>query len=164
MEILEGETLYKTLLQRYSKNPSGWSFSISPSRNHGFFDALVASPDESWQLKLDTIFKPAPFVMGARSEVEQKNLVSQSPVSFGFRRINPEHMAQFGAADDAAKLLAFLSSMKPVAPNAGGSYLEGPFLYSQARTIEMSRHQQTIDERLSSELLKLVRRRYPSYL
>ncbi|HEV2390208.1 MAG TPA: hypothetical protein VGS04_05735, partial [Nitrososphaerales archaeon] len=66
MEIFEGDTLYRMLLQRYSKNPRGWSFTVSPSSSGGFFDARVGGPEESWHLKLDTIYKPSPFVLGAK--------------------------------------------------------------------------------------------------
>jgi len=167
MEILEGEALYRTLLQRYSKNPRGWSFTISPSPLSGFFDARVGGPDESWHLKLDTIYKPSPFVLGARTDQDlSKN--SPAPLSFGFRKVSPQEAPALldDSQDGMDRLLAFLSSVNPVAPTGPGSYIQGPYVYTTRGKAagSMTRQQQTIDSRLSDEMRKLVRRRYPSYL
>ena len=165
MEILEGEALYRTLLERYSANPRGWTFTVSPSAHNGFFDARVGGPDESWHLKLDTIFKPSPFVLGAKTE-QDPSRGPIGPLSFGFRRVNPQEAP--GLLDDSpegmSRLLSFLSSVNPVAPTGPGSYIQGPYVYASrgpsAQSITME--QQTVDSRLSDEMRKLVRRRYPS--
>jgi hypothetical protein len=168
MEILEGDALYRVLLQRYSQNPRGWSFTISPSLNNGFFDARVGSPDESWHLKLDTIFKPSPFVLGAKTDQDQSKRPPAAPLSFGFRRVNPQEAPALldDSPEGMDRLLAFLSSVSPVAPTGPGNYIQGPFLFSGRGqpAASMTREQQSIDSRLSDEMLKLVRRRYPSYL
>jgi hypothetical protein len=166
MEILEGEELYRALLQRYSKKPRGWSFTVSQSPNNGFFDALVAGPDDSWQLKLDTIFKPSPFVLGSKTD-QTKSTSSGGPISFGFRRIDPQAVPALleGSAERMNKLLAFLQSTSPVAPTSSGNYLQGPFVFTTPGQVEgsLSVEQQSVDRRLSAEMLKLVRRRYPNY-
>ena len=167
MEILEGEAMYRTLLQRYSKNPRGWSFTISPSSRDGFFDARVGGPEESWHLKLDTIFKPSPFVLGARTD-QDLSRGPLAPLSFGFRRVSPQQAP--GLLDDSpegmSRLLAFLSSINPVAPTGPGSYIQGPYVYASRGPSAQSvtRDQRTVDSRLSDEMRKLVRRRYPSYM
>ena len=167
MEILEGEELYRALLERYSKNPRGWSFTVSPSATNGFFDARVGCPEESWHLKLDTIFKPSPFVLGAKTDRDTKG--PPSPISFGFRRFEPQDAPQLldDSPEGASRLLAYLTSVSPTVPIASGSYLQGPHLYSarpQVSGSSMTREQQRVDTRLADEMLKLVRRRYPSYL
>ena len=167
MEILEGEALYRMLLERYSANPRGWSFTISPSPRNGFFDAHVGGPEESWHLKLDTIFKPSPFVLGARTDHEVSK-GPPSPISFGFRRLNPQEAPLLldDTPDGMSKLLGYLSSVNPVVPAAPGSYLQGPYLYSNRPHVagsSMTREQQRVDTRLSDEMLRLVRKRYPSY-
>jgi hypothetical protein len=167
MEILEGEALYRMLLERYSKNPRGWSFTVSRSRSNGFFDALVGGPDDSWQLKLDTIFKPSPFVLGAKTDHDPSK-GSPTPVSFGFRRIEPREAPALldDSSEGMNKLLAFLSSVNPVAPTGPGNYIQGPFVFTNHGKggASMTREEQRVDSRLSDEMLKLVRRRYPSYL
>jgi len=166
MEILEGDALYRMLLQRYSKNPRGWSFTISPSPSNGFFDARVGGPDESWHLKLDTIYKPSPFVLGAKTDQDlSKN--SPAPLSFGFRRVDPQEAPALldDSQEGMSRLLAFLRTVNPVAPTGPGNYIQGPYVYTSRGKAagSMSREQQSVDGRLSDEMLKLVRRRYPSY-
>ncbi|HVC26717.1 MAG TPA: hypothetical protein VND40_01010 [Nitrososphaerales archaeon] len=167
MEILEGDALYRMLLQRYSKDPRGWSFTISPSPSNGFFDARVGSPDESWHLKLDTIYKPSPFVLGAKTD-QDLSMNSPASLSFGFRRVNPQQAPALldDSQEGMGRLLAFLSTVNPVAPTGPGSYIQGPYVFnSRGRTAgSMTREQQSVDSRLSDEMRKLVRRRYPSYL
>lgn len=166
MEILEGDALYSALLQRYSKNPRGWSFTISPSPTNGFFDARVGGPDESWHLKLDTIYKPSPFVLGARTE-EDFSTGSPAALSFGFRKVNPQQAPALldDSQEGMDRLLAFLSRASPVAPTAPGSYIQGPYVFtSRARGGSMTRDQKSVDGRLSDEMRKLIRKRYPSYL
>ena len=68
MELLSGEALSKYLLEKYSRNPKGWNFTIAPAAKDNFFDALVSGPEENWQLKIDSIFKPSPIVLGAKVE------------------------------------------------------------------------------------------------
>ncbi len=167
MEILRGDALQKMLLRRYSRNPKGWSFTISRSHDNGFFDAFVVAPDDSWQLKLDTIFKPSPFVLGAKVEMDQSKLKPLSPLSFGFRKIEPDDASAL--LDDSPggteRLLAFLSSLKPVAPSAGGDYIQGPFVFANERTMgaAMTGEQEDVGRKLSQEMLRLLRQRYPGY-
>jgi len=165
MEILEGEALYKLLLQKYSKRPEGWSFTVSQSPRNGFFDALVGGPEDSWHLKLDSIFKPSPFVLGARTEQDSsKN--PMTPISFGFRKIEPQQTPFLldGSPEGMARLLAFLSSSRPVAPTMPGDFIQGPVLFTGRDQIgQATGMRQAVDRRLSEEMLKLVRRRYPNY-
>jgi hypothetical protein len=166
MEVLEGDELYRMLLQRYSRNPRGWSFTISPSPSNGFFDARVGGPDESWQLKLDTIYKPSPFVLGAKTD--QGLSKSSNSFPFGFRRVDPQQAPALldDSQEGMNRLLAFLSTVNPVAPTGQGSYIQGPYLFTNRgrAASSMSREQQSVDSRLSDEMRKLVRARYPSYL
>jgi hypothetical protein len=166
MEILQGDALYRLLLQRYSKDPRGWSFTISPSPSDGFFDARVGSPDESWHLKLDTIYKPSPFVLGAKT-ARDASTSPPSPLSFGFRRVDPQAAPALldDSQDGMGALLAFLSTVTPVAPTGPGGYIQGPYLFTSRRTAaSMTREQRSVDSRLSDEMRKLVRSRYASYL
>lgn len=164
MEVLDGEDLYNLIYRRYTKDQRGWSFTISPSDRHGFFDALVTNPEEGWHLKLDTIFKPSPIVIGARMEGTP---VPRSPVNgfpFGFRELQPSWLEQFGPHEGPGlppQLTAALASMKPVVPRRGRVYAQGPFVLSGKRAAPKDLLE--LDERLSSEMLRRVRYRYPGY-
>lgn len=167
MEIFEGDALYRILLQRYSKNPRGWSFTISPSPSNGFFDARVGGPEESWHLKLDTIYKPSPFVLGAKTE-QGLSAGSRAPLSFGFRRVDPQEAPTLldDSREGISRLLAFLSTVSPVAPTGPGDYIQGPYVFANRgpATGSMTKEERSVDSRLSDEMRKLVRRRYSSYL
>jgi hypothetical protein len=162
MEILDGDVLYELIFRRYSKNPRGWSFTVSPSSSHGFFDALVQSPEEAWQLKFDTIFKPSPLVLGASTNIQSAKRRQSRPMQFGFRELDRSLRAEIeNGGGRSNKLAAFLASMDPVVPKRGGSYAEGPFVLAPASKLD--RTQSKLDERLSSEMRKLFQRRYPGY-
>jgi hypothetical protein len=167
MEILEGAALYRMLLERYSKDPRGWSFTISPSPSHGFFDARVRGHDEAWHLKLDTIYKASPFVLGAKTDQDLSD-GSPAPLSYGFRRVDPREAPAIldDTQEGMNRLFAYLSSLSPVAPTDPGNYFQGPFVFSSRGRpgASMTREQRRIDSKLSDEMLKLVRRRYSSYL
>ena len=127
---------------------------------------MSGGPDESWHLKLDTIFKPSPFILGARTVHDARP--PPSPLSFGFRRVDPRQAA--AVTDDSQEgmsaLLAYLSTVNPVAPTGPGSYIQGPVVFaSRGRpAASLTREQQSVDSRLSDEMRKLVRSRYSSYL
>jgi hypothetical protein len=166
MEILDGDVLYDLIFKRYTKDQRGWSFTLSPAAKHGFFDALVANRDETWQLKFDTLFKPSPLVIGATIESETPS-ARVNPFPFGFREIRPSWAEQLGSQEQGVtlprQLAAVLASLKPVVPRPGRSYAQGPFVLSGRGPTPRMGSQAEVDDRLSSDLLKLVRNRYPSY-
>ncbi len=162
MEILEGDSLSRILLQRYLKEPRDWNFVISPSRV-GFFKALVYNKSEAWQLKFDSIFKPTPIILGAQTEPLQ-NFESASPVSFGYRRLDLRIALALlrGPTSDAPDLMSIMS-LEPIVPREGGSYAKGPFVFTNHDSPKFSDEQKALDERLSSELRRRLQTRYPSY-
>jgi hypothetical protein len=174
MEILEGQTLADVLLRRYSKDPRGWSFIVAPARAHGFYDAIVASPDQSWHLKMDSVFKPAPLIVGARTEVDHGRVDSLSPTSFGFRELDPSMIVKFLSSsygseggrpepDGLGPKLESLLGLEPVVPRPGRSYAQGPFVLSPQKIVGSSERETSVDDRLTSDLLRLFRIRYPAY-
>ena len=167
MDLLEGKDLKRRMVESYSRNPKGWSFVLSPSPRFGFFDAAVSGPDMSWMLKLDTLFKPSPIVIG--SEVEAFPRRPRGPFSYGYRALPPELALQIMAGEEAgprertlAGLLSVLKS-EPVAPETGRTYAEGPLMLAPPGQVSLSRSQKETDDRLSSEMRRLLRLRYPTY-
>lgn len=167
MEILKGTALSKHLLEKYAKNPKGWSFTISPANKDAFFDALVSSPEENWQLKIESIFKPTPVVLGAKIEGEPKNVPIGSLPSYGYRRLDPEALLKFlneqEEGEEDPSLSKLISSIEPTAPLPGASYAQGPFVFSNQRFAGLSDSQKKLDEKLGSELKNLMREKYLSY-
>jgi hypothetical protein len=168
MEILEGEILRRRILESYSKNPRGWNFVISPSLKNGFYDAVVSGPGKAWMLKIDSIFKPFPTVLGSQTEADVKK--PENPFDYGYRRLSPElaqQMLEGEGPDPRDRTLAsFLSVLrsKPVVPEVGRSYAEGPFILASPAKFGLTRSQRDIDAELASEMNRLLRRRYPAYV
>src|SRR5487761_1198153 len=173
MEFLEGRTLSKHLLEKYSKNPAGWSFTMFPSSKEDsrFFGALVSGPDETWQLKIDSIFKPNPMMLGTKVEVDPSRVKPLGPVPYGYRKIDRSLIRQLvkaleeEAREDGRRmdLGRILGPIDPVVPKSGEAYAEGPIVLTGRESAGISDVQKQLEDRLSSELRKLMRNRYQSY-
>ncbi len=168
MEFLSGPALSKYLLEKYAKNPRGWNFTVAPSSRETFFDALVSGPEESWQLKIDSIFKAAPLVLGAKID-EPKKPVSPPLPSYGYRKLDPAIMMKIlrEASEEkeaSANILdKILGSLEPTAPIEGASYAEGPFVFTNQKILGISDAQRKLDERLTFGIKNLMRERYLGY-
>jgi len=165
MKFLEGENLRKRIFQSYSKDPAGWSFVVSPSERSGFYDASVSGPQGAWALKIDSLFKPQPIVLGSPTEQSQQ---SPDSVPYGYRKIPPELIAEMLGEESRprekamAGLLSVLKS-KTVIPEEGRAYAHGPFVFTGPRKVDLSERQRELDDRLTSEMHRLLRARYPAY-
>jgi hypothetical protein len=166
MEILRGQALSKYLLEKYAKNPKGWDFTIAPAAKDNFFDALVSWPEENWQLKIESIFKPTPTILGAQVEASEKSKIRGRIPSYGYRKIEPEVLLKLLAEHEESEDDSFsklISSLEPTSPEPGASYAQGPFVFTNKKIIGVSDNQKKLDEKLSSELRNLMREKYLSY-
>jgi hypothetical protein len=181
MEILQDSTLAKYLFEKYSSNPKNWNFIISTtSLRDGFFDATVSNTDEVWQLKIDSIYKPLPIVLGTRVDVDStkiENGISNDVAPFGYRKLDPPIIMnllrklteeqQTNAAtkeqDVNAQFNSLLGSLEPVKPVSGRKYAYGPFVYTERNLIGSDEYQKHIAEKLSFKLRDDLRKRYSSY-
>ena len=168
MELLEGEGLRRRMLEGYSRNPKGWSFTVSPSLSFGFYDAVVSGPDGTWMLKIDSRFKPLPTVLGSLAEGGGRPQPG-SAFPYGYRRLPPGLVLRLlGGEGSAPKevMSASLASVlrsEPTVPEAGRSYAEGPIVLTTPGTVSLSENQKEVDARLSSEMRRLLKSRYPAY-
>ena len=166
MELLEGWALRKKILESYSRDPKGWSFVVSPSKS-GFFDAAVSGPEGAWMMKIDSLFKPYPIIIGSPAETLPRMPGRTFP--YGYRNLPPDVALQILGGEGAgsrdrtmAGLLSLLKS-EPVVPQVGGSYAEGPLVLTGPREVSLSESQKEVDGRLASEMRRLLRLRYPAY-
>ncbi|MDV3278010.1 MAG: hypothetical protein LYZ69_06025 [Nitrososphaerales archaeon] len=166
MKLLEGENLRRRIFQSYSKDPTEWSFVISPSPKFGFYDAVVSGPHGAWVLKIDSLFKPLPIVLGSPTEANPPK--PSGPFPYGYRKLPseliPEMLGGEGYPRDrvTAGLLSVLRS-KTVIPEEGRSYAHGPFIFTGPQKVGLSEHQRELDDKLTSEMRRLLRIRYPAY-
>ena len=178
MEILEDRDLAKYLFDKYSTNQRKWNFIISTSPvKDAFFDAIVSNPDEVWQLKIDSIYKPNPLVMGTKtttdSTIIEKKLENTS--QFGYRKLESnvlknlrtiseeENNNSINTMDVNFRINSLLSSLDPVKPIKGHNYLYGPFIFTEKKMAKFNNKQDEISEKLSYRMHENIRRKYSSY-
>ncbi len=143
----------------------------SSKEDSGFFGALVSGPDETWQLKIDSIFKPNPMMLGTKVEVDPSRVKPLGPVPYGYRKIDRPLIRQLmkaleeEAREDGRRmdLGRILGPIDPVVPKSGETYAEGPIVLTGRESAGISDVQKQLEDRLSSELRKLMRNRYQSY-
>lgn len=179
MEILQEGELAQYLFNRYSSNPKNWNFiiSVSPIRD-SFFDAIISNSDEVWQLKIDSIYKPYPIIMGAKVDNDfsklEKRIDNTTP--FGYRNLETNKIMNF-LKDLTEKqnsnsikeievnrhLHSLLSSIEPVKPVVGKDYLYGPFLFTEKRLTNFDKNNEKVSEKISSKMREKLRTKYSSY-
>ncbi len=181
MDILEDKILAKHIFKKYSTNPKNWNFIISiNSVQDGFFDATITNPDEVWQLKIDSIYKPIPFIAGTKVDLDSgkiKKTLDSNVIPFGYRKVDPPMLMDlFKKINQEQEMISkknlnyinkelnsFLSSLEPTVPVKGPDYLYGPFLFTNKNIIEKNPYQKNISEKLAINMKKKIKDRYPGY-
>lgn len=183
MEILEDKSLANHIFRKYSSNPKNWNFIVSTNTiNDGFFDAAISNPNESWQLKIDSIYKPIPIITGTKIDVNYNNklnegIANKTNIPFGYRKIDPPKiMNLFKKISEEQDKIAnknidiinkeinsFLISLEPTVPTRDTDYLYGPFMFTNRNIIGKNTYQKNISERLSNHMKMKIKDRYPGY-
>lgn len=178
MEILQDRHLAKYLYQKYCSNPKNWKFLISPSSyDDGFFDATISNLDEVWQIKVDSIFKPIPLILGTKIDADVTKVDKQiNTAPFGYRKIDLDLIMNvlLRAADEndvmkpgeqraTADLTTLLSTIEPTRPSRRGTYAYGPLAFSNMNPFARNDQQRVVSEKLSRRLRQVLRDRYSLY-
>ena len=172
MDILEGNNLATNLFERYSANSRNWKFVVSVSQQNGnFYDAIVSNPNEVWQLKIDSIYKPNPLIIGTKVDVDPLRFNDNTHMPFGYRKLDPRKIAKIlsniSENEDTSALSSYIgsliSSTKPEVPSPNNSYAYGPFLFTQKNPIKVDEYQRKISDKLANRLSEKLRLLYSSY-
>jgi hypothetical protein len=178
MEILQDRNLAKYLFDKYCTNPKNWKFLISPSsHDDGFFDATISNFDEVWQIKVDSIYKPVPIIIGTKVDADVTSVYKQiESAPFGYRKLDSDSILKIllntadGEADTSksirqprTNLINILNSIEPVIPSQQGSYAHGPFAFSNISPIMKDDKQRNVSEKLSLKLRQILKDRYSLY-
>ncbi|MFZ0316448.1 MAG: hypothetical protein WAL23_05870 [Nitrososphaeraceae archaeon] len=172
MDILEGNSLAKNLFERYSANSRNWKFSVSVSQLNGnFYDAIVSNPNEVWQLKIDSIYKPNPLIVGTKVDVDPVKYSDNTHMPFGYRKLDPNKIGKIlsdvGEDEDTNALSSYITSLissaEPEIPTPNNSYAYGPFLFTQKNPLKVDEYQKKVSDRLASRLKDKLRVLYSSY-
>jgi len=167
MEILDYSEIIKEIIRKYDKRPEKWQVLMGRSPK-GFYDIIFSNPEEVWQLKLDTIYKPNPLGFGAKLEIDSSKIQIENFPSYGFRPISSEileKMRSFSSNEDLSSIIVNDIMKTPPAPikkiNEGLAAV-GPYI--QKPSIEpLSRNQKELSRKLDLELEKLMREKYYLY-
>jgi hypothetical protein len=172
LDILEGNNLASNLFQRYSANARNWKFVVSVSQINGnFYDAIVSNPNEVWQLKIDSIYKPNPLIVGAKVDVDPSKFSDNSHMPFGYRKLDTEIIGKFlsnmeeneNANGISSYISSLIASSQPEVPTPNNSYAYGPFLFTQKNPVKVDEYQKKISEKLASRLKDKLQLLYSSY-
>lgn len=172
MDILEGNKLATNLFERYSANSRNWKFVVSVSQQNGnFYDAIVSNPNEVWQLKIDSIYKPNPLIIGTKVDVDPLRFNDNTHMPFGYRKLDPKKigkiLSNISENEDTSALSSYIgsliSSTKPEVPSPNNSYAYGPFLFTQKNPIKVDEYQRKISDKLANRLNEKLRLLYSSY-
>ena len=172
MDILEGNNLATNLFERYSANSRNWKFVVSVSQQNGnFYDAIVSNPNEVWQLKIDSIYKPNPLIIGTKVDVDPLRFNDNTHMPFGYRKLDPKKigkiLSNISENEDPSALSSYIASLisstKPEVPSPNNSYAYGPFLFTQKNPIKVDEYQRRISDKLANRLNEKLRLLYSSY-
>lgn len=172
MDILEGNNLATNLFERYSANSRNWKFVVSVSQQNGnFYDAIVSNPNEVWQLKIDSIYKPNPLIIGTKVDVDPLRFNDNTHMPFGYRKLDPKKigkiLSNISENEDTSALSSYIgsliSSTKPEVPSPNNSYAYGPFLFTHKSPIKVDEYQRKISDKLANRLNEKLRLLYSSY-
>jgi hypothetical protein len=181
MEILQDRNLAKHLFEKYTSNPKNWNFIISTSSlQDGFFDATISNTDEVWQLKIDSIYKLLPIVIGTKVDLDstkvEKRISNSSAAPFGYRKLEAptimrilknlteeQHMNALKESDANNSLNSILGSLETVRPIRGKNYVYGPVVFTKRNPVNSNEYQKQVAEKLTFKLRDNLRNRYLSY-
>jgi hypothetical protein len=172
LDILEGNNLATNLFERYSANSRNWKFVVSVTQQNGnFYDAIVSNPNEVWQLKIDSIYKPNPLIIGTKVDVDPLKFNDNTHMPFGYRRLDPKKigkiLSNISESEDTSALSSYIASLisstKPEVPSPNNSYAYGPFLFTQKNPIKVDDYQRKISDKLANRLNDKLRMIYSSY-
>jgi hypothetical protein len=172
LDILEGNNLATNLFERYSANSRNWKFVVSVTQQNGnFYDAIVSNPNEVWQLKIDSIYKPNPLIIGTNVDVDPLKFNDNTHMPFGYRRLDPKKigkiLSNISESEDTSALSSYIASLisstKPEVPSPNNSYAYGPFLFTQRNPIKVDDYQRKISDKLANRLNDKLRMLYSSY-
>jgi hypothetical protein len=155
MKFKSAKRTFEELLEKYNRSPAGWNIAAS-NDERGYFDIIVSNPNEVWQVKIDSIYKPRPVGLGLKigGMREARRIAPDRAPSFGFRPV-PEGILEglmHRPEGDMSPLLDEILKSKPRGINDVRSPLvaSGPVHYGAK--LELSRRQNELDFALRRNL------------
>lgn len=162
MSIEGFENILKKVHAAYNKNPLGWRVFLSKDEK-GFPTILFYSPDEVWEIKFDSLYKPHPLSVGLNFKNEKSDFVEklESP-HYGFRPVEDKiakHIFESLSKNEVPVQIInniLKGEPKPLEEvEKNKMILHGPVIHSNILPL-VSEKQVDLDLKLRQELQKLL--------
>lgn len=156
------DILMKEIWKKYNEDPTGWHVLVGRTSKI-YYDIFVTNPNELWQIKLETIYRPNPIGLGAKIEkVERDEKTLRGIPTYGLRPLSKKTVARMmSAVERGVPPGKVFKEVMNVEPKSHGEIatpwvLQGPVVYS-AKPLELiSDKQRELDAKLSMELESLL--------
>lgn len=168
IDLLPAEKIKKMFLEKYNKNPYNWNIILGMD-DRKFINTLILNPEESWLIKEYMINPFKTLGLGTPIEVRKDYFKKLGAPTFGFRPF-PESILEKIKEGSKLDIKDIVSNVLKQKPRSLYSIkekiiLEGPLYNTNFGSLEIiSEEQKKLDEKLSREVEKLVRRKYPQIL
>lgn len=152
------ETMLERILKKYNKNPKGWNFSVGKGHEDKFFDILISSGKDAWQIKLDTLYKPNPLGVGVK--VGRSSKIFDNPHPFGFRPIPEEFIPELSETGFSPDIIGEIMRKRPqpIDQIKTSGVVQGPITFSRGPLDFISERHKKLDNKLRMEMDKLLDR------
>lgn len=169
MEILDYSEVIKEIIRSYDRRPENWQVLMGRSPK-GFYDIIFSNPEEVWQLKIDTIYKPNPIGFGVKLEIDPVKIKVENFPPYGFRPISSNILdrikEKISTYEDISSIITENIMKTPPTPirEIKETSLAAVGPYIQKPSIEpVSQNQKELSKKLDIELEKLMREKYYLY-
>jgi hypothetical protein len=159
MRLERANDILKKLALSYNKDPKNWGYTIGRGHDDRSYDILVSHKDETWQIKLDTLFGSNPIGFGSKIEKVEKS-IPKSPFTFGFRPLGLDVIEDF-LDHESQSAFEEIMKIEPTSTNNIDTpfMVQGPIHYSGPPPLlkpinYLSKAHESLDFRLKKEIDK----------
>lgn len=159
MKFKTAKRTFDELTERYEKEPKGWKIAVG-NDNKGYFDIFISNPEEVWQVKVDSIYKPKPVGLSMKvgGRTEARKIASDKEPSFGFRPISDDIIENIirRKGEDLSPVLNEILKVEPrrLSDIRSPVVASGPIHYGNK--LQISKKQKNLDLELRKNLKKLL--------
>jgi hypothetical protein len=160
MNIKTIEEIMKEIHKKYNEDPYGWKV-LSGIDNKGFIDLYFIHKNKAWRLKIWQLdpFRNVGYGISLENFGEIKKLKNY-PL-YGFRDLSKKEAIEILTLPPK-EAIKRLMNIKPVPIDELNKpiIVEGPITFSNKPLSFLSEEQRNLDQKLSSELEKLLLKKY----
>nr|MDO8099504.1 hypothetical protein [Candidatus Njordarchaeota archaeon] len=168
---VDSRKIRREIARKYESDPKNWRLFWSIDKK-GYNDLLVAKDSDIWWLKEAQINPLLSVGCGVKRYIEEdlmNRVFDQKGFTypFGLRPITDDHMKKIISALTAGEnphtpiLEVLRSEPKPFKEIETSFLMQGPFQHIRTLNDLLSEKQRELDAKLSSELERLIFKRYP---